>query len=946
MKIRGFKILFVLSISALLSSPALAQTATTGSLSGTISDQKGESLPGCMLTITSPALMGTKTFVSTEEGRFRFPTLPAGTYVLVAEMPGFKKVTTEGIIVSIGKTSTIAVTMEQSVLKEEVKVTAISPAVDIKSNKKSVSYTANLLENIPIGRSMEAVVQSAPGEVGPASHGATNTSNRYYLDGVDMTNPGTGGAMTELSFDLYDEVELQTGAHPAEVGNVPGAYINIVTKSGGNTFHGALNGYYFNENFVDRNFTREQLDSFKVSSPSMDKHRNDFSLTVGGPIIKDKFWFFVSGRYLDSASAVAGFPVEYTHNEGYGFGKLSFQASKNLKLVGYFNWVRQRTPYTGASSLRTPQACADFIDESVVANGQINWILSQNAYVDIRAMYVDRPLRRATRPDATWPNNDQSGLVSGSYRWDDIYGQGRYMVMASSTIFLDNFLAGYHELKIGGDFEKAYSTMDVWMKTPQITTFSASGTPYLFGNFQGQFMAWGYSDQKGPHSPNEKKYPEFKYAFYVQDNWTIMDRLTLNLGLRYWHASGTNPAQSYVEASYWTWLNPDFFSRLDLPSAGTLIAFKGFSPRLGFSFDVFGNKKTMFKASFSRDYDYMNNTWHAGYRAINYIQYRWTDVNRDGWPNPGDTFAELVRFGRDKVVGDWYDPNLKSPWWNEYIIGIDHELLANFRLGVSYIYKHNADVYYGIEKNNKLNWATPYTVADPGYDGVLNTADDKSLTILDRTNPFEGTYYTNPSDAYRKYQALEIVFEKRMSNRWQLLGSIVYSKTYGTIGGDDSDPTGSAFTTPNYMINRDGRTAFDRPLVIKMQATYQLPYGFNLSGAFLASSGNPFARVLQVYAPKYGALVSVLAEPAGSRRDPSFNNLDLRLEKGFSLGGFRRLGLWIDVFNALNTASISIRSSLQGNITATGAFTKNATWLTVGSVSSPRSVRLGAKFTF
>ena len=212
-----FLIVLVLFISVSLSSPVLAQRQT-GSLNGTILET-GQALPGVALTLTSPSLMGTKTFSSTEDGKFRFPTLPSGTYALTAEMPGFKKLTLEGIIISVGKTTTVSVTMEQSTIEEEITVTSDAPVVDIKSTTKSVNYTKALLDNIPLGRSMAAVVESAPGNVGPSSHGGTRASSRYNLDGVDMTKPGsTGGALSELSFDLYEEVELQTGAHPADVG--------------------------------------------------------------------------------------------------------------------------------------------------------------------------------------------------------------------------------------------------------------------------------------------------------------------------------------------------------------------------------------------------------------------------------------------------------------------------------------------------------------------------------------------------------------------------------------------------------------------------------------------------------------------------------------------------------------------------------------------------------
>ena len=241
----SLKALLILFISMSIISTAVAQTQT-GILAGKVLDQDGVPLPGVVVTISSPNLLGTQSFVTTGSGSFRFPAATPGTYAMVTELAGFKKLTLTGIVIGVGKTTTIPVTLELSAIEEEITVTARAPAIDTKSAKEAVSYTRELLDNIPIQRDLYDVMNSAPGVISEgrvyrrtvSSHGSSVAQNLYSVDGCDFTCPMVNYALTNISVDLYEEVEMVIGAHPADVGSFGGAYINIVTKSGGNDFHG------------------------------------------------------------------------------------------------------------------------------------------------------------------------------------------------------------------------------------------------------------------------------------------------------------------------------------------------------------------------------------------------------------------------------------------------------------------------------------------------------------------------------------------------------------------------------------------------------------------------------------------------------------------------------------------------------------------------------------
>ena len=314
---KTFKVLLVLFLSIGLASTALAQRQT-GSLNGVVKDTEGAALPGVTVTVSSEKMMGDVSFVTTESGSFRFPSLPSGTYNVKMELPGFRTIIQTGIVVRVGKTTTVSVEMEMSAIEEEVTVIGVSPTVDVSATKVSVSYTADLIQNIPMGRDLYDLIASAPGVVSEnvtyrrtaSTHGSSVRGNQYSFDGFMMNDPVVSYLASNINFDAFDEVEMELTAHPAEVGQTDGAYINVVTKSGGNRVSGMVQGYFTHESIVDTNFTPHQIESFRSISPITPAGEvavapysvlsdYDFSAQIGGPLIKDKLWFFGAFRYFD-----------------------------------------------------------------------------------------------------------------------------------------------------------------------------------------------------------------------------------------------------------------------------------------------------------------------------------------------------------------------------------------------------------------------------------------------------------------------------------------------------------------------------------------------------------------------------------------------------------------------------------------------------------------------
>ena len=972
MKTKLLKSFFVFFLTAVLVLPTFSQRQT-GNLEGKVVDSENSPLPGVALTLSSPALLGTRSFVTGGDGSFRFVALLPGIYTVKCVLSGFKTLTREGLIVNVGKTTTVRFAMEPSPIEEEIIVTTSAPVVDVKSSKANITYTKDLFENIPMSRSLFAIIGSMPGAVVDASmpgsigewaashsfHGSPISHNALAVDGLNTTEGTTGRPLFQPDLSIVEEIEMEIGGHPAEVGGITGAYVNIVSKSGGNEFHGEGTVYYFSEGLVDENFSQQQLDTIGLGSPSFNKNELNLSSSLGGPIFKDKLWFFIAGNFQKSAAAVAGFPLDSTTKIMYGMGKLTFQLNKNIKLMGYYNLAKTWVERRGARYNKTPEATHRMTDRIPNVNVQLNWVLSNNSYLDARVLLFDQKNYYLFYPEAVNENYDRgTGMYSGGYQYEQYSWRIRKSALASYTLFADDFIGGDHEIKTGAEVQQNIQHTAFWNPIP-LRSYTSNGSPYYYGDNRGQFIAFAMAGTEEDADAARTDQRATSYFFYIQDSWRIKERLTLNLGLRYEYTTASLPAQYVPEVTYWLWLDPVYFSQKDYAEAKNYVTFKGLQPRLGLAYDIFGNGKTIFKAAYSR---YIDPLLIRAFKQVNpngwgRRTYNWTDNNLNGIfdPAPIDSYTLLSTQGRMDPTGfdiyNYVDKNQKTPKWDEYIVGIDHELLSNFRVGVSYIYKSQKDIWDIIEKDNELNWGTQFTVNDPGYDGIFGTSDDQELTLYDRTRPQGVDFLANVPQAYRKYRGVEFVFEKRMSNKWQLLGSIVYSKSWGTMGTTGGASIGSSktFMTPNDMINRDGRLDMDVPLVISFQGTYQIPYGINLSAYFVHSSGSPYARAVNVYCPGYGGYYTIRAETVGTRRRPSANYLSLRLEKEFAFRNLGRLGFFLDVYNALNNAYIYTSDDdllIHGYIEKDGSFKEHPNWQRIINVSSPRYIKLGVRFTF
>lgn len=1009
-----YRALMVLFLAIGLSTHLSAQGTLTGQVYGKVTDSGGKPMQGCTVYLEGPNLPGQMTLITPETGIYRFSAVPPGDgYQLIFELPGFKTVIREDLTVNIGKTTAIFINLESGSTGEEIRIGGESPTVDSKSSITSVSYSKSFISHIPLSRDLYDVLTSVPGSVPEGrndlrtSHisGGTVRGNQYSLDGIVINDPEDMHPSTAVTIDAYEEVEMGLFAFPAEVGLADGGYINILTKSGGNEFHGQGSFEFFNKGLVENLLEEEELEALGLDAPGGWKDWQDFSLSLGGPLYPDIAWFFISGRYFKwnqdfnhlsfDANLLSG-QSQYTletvpHKEAAIFGKLTIQATPEIRFHATYNLSMIGEEYATNSFSVSDDITATSKRDGEMGHtlaGQLYWILSPNLFFDIRLGYLYRFIPLPYSNDAL---PFEPRLYDGyfdAYRnnppLQQNHTRSRLNPSVTLTHFRDDFLGAAHEMKIGIEYEATDSAWDFWRENSYMIHSFNGGPSAATSTESNRYRIYSFtvgSQEKSSIQKNQMR----RIGAFVQDSITIAERLTLNLGLRFDTSSGSFPRQRHGKSvdNYFLQapLGESAFSAYSLPSY-KVMNWTHFSPRVGFAYNLSNQRKSLIKGSWSRYNEYLM----LGYMSrINPLSpqtgwWYWYDENENRIlelsldrfsiaqyvpPNPGD-------FELEKEV----DTDATAPFTDEYTLGFERELGRNFSISVLGIFKHKKDIFdtvndFGLGKEEAWKgysqdsdlWKR-FDYIDPGEDGEWNTADDTNGSVFgEKTDApdFHG-YSMNIDGGFRKYAALQLILHKRMSNSWQLLASLVWSKTWGNIGGgtDSTGGASAAFDSPNSQTFSVGRLDYDRPLILKIQSTVLLPFDFILSGTFSHSSGSPWQRTVTVFLPEddadfkfAGEAYTVAAEKNGARRTPALTTLDFRLEKKFRLSEGLFFGGYIDILNALGSSGYSISTNPGGyidynNLDAQGrpGFKRYNSYADTGDAYGRRIFKVSLRFMF
>jgi outer membrane receptor protein involved in Fe transport len=823
------------------------------------------------------------------------------------ELAGFKTLVNDNIRVNLSAATNLNVTLASGVT-EEVTVIAERPVVDTKEVSLTTNLTQEFVQNTPITRQALDFIEMAPGYHTETAHGSSEQENSLNLDGMESSDPWSGGLSSNFSIDIVDEIAVQMGGLKAEHRTSRGAVVNIVTKSGGNEFNGNV-GFHLSHKSLQSNNAKNT--PFEGQEVGID-HEYSGSATLGGPIIRDKFWFFGAFEYIDSSDFEEGFPhdqpsdLSLDDDDLFAFGKLTWQVAPRDTLTLSLNYTKNIEPYDNASDTRNVDSTRSDDDTAFIGSLNYRKTFGDNILWNVQAGYLAQTQEQISHGRSPAYQDRNTGFYTRGYGRDRGDNEYRYNALTDVTFLVDDWF-GNHEIKAGisanfvrtNRYDKYLEGEHTYPGMPgNVYRIRTRGDDPYDIRFRIDF---------------ERQVDYNFYGAYLQDTWNPTPRLVLNLGVRIDHQNGyLPPAGAGREKLVLTGPPADFYYDPEFKETIEVIKGTNISPRLGFVYDVTGDGKTVIKASYARMFARGLATFVDEINPNDVIEYRYrlnSDYSLDtdrGW------FS--VRAGVDRRVDD----NLKTPYMDEFTVGVERELVRDLSLGFRYIKKWDRNMMDDVAENmldydrlmstGELVWTNFEQVQ--GTDPVTGEPIMFWSQIDDDVIP--ALVLANPPGLERNYDGFEFTLNKRMSNTWMARFSYVYGKSSGnyplTGARIPIDVSGDLYNDPNPHTNMSGRDESERRHQIRFNASWRGPYGIMASTFIKWWSGQRYNRF--VNSDDVGVDLEqgdwdVLAEPRGSYALPNQLLVDLRLEKAFNIGEVGRIRFSADFFNLLNANTVT-----------------------------------------
>jgi hypothetical protein len=851
------------SVLAVLSclAPVIVRAADTGSISGVVFDQGGQLVEGATVRLTGDPLPGERVATTDANGAYRFPLLLPGAYVL--------EITKQGV-----GTSKRAVTVQVDVdaqtdvvlglnLNETIEVSAGAPVVDLKTTEVNFNYDAQQIKELPLQRSYTGLLQLIPGVAennnannpsttvppGMVSGGASRQDNTYMLDGVNITNPGFGYLSTEVNeFDIA-EFNVKRGAISAEFGRSSGFVTNAVTRSGTNEFRGGVRFEAIPRSLISDAETPLALENTSRYVPAY---------ALGGPVLKNKLFFYTSGQFIratvaDRVNNVGAIPDSKTSTNEF-FGKVTAAPVQSQFFnVGYR--VRpNEVSYAGIGVNDAPETATDNEGTNRVATANWNWFFRQRNFLEARYLRLDEENDAVARTDLGYrPTFDVNNLRQMGYFVDPITNY-RY---GGSTMLLNrvNYVRDEFRVNTGTFFNLGRTSHDVragfmFEATQEDLTRVANGWGQITLVEAGRRWQGQYYPTQNPQLSKSRT-----YSLFVQDSAQFGSRLVVNAGVL---------------------VNRDDFGQAIGDATNTFLKFDygdQVQPRLGVNYQISKARADKVYANYGRYYGSDQKSAARAHAPLRLVQ---------NTPFFDATTGALISDTTSpNTTGRVLLPGIQPTYTDEWLVGYATPLGGNWGVDLFYIDRTARDF---IEDQPSVLPASTFVVG-------------------------------NLANARRDYESFTVELTRRMANRWSATASYAWSELKGNFDLDYS--AGAVFNSssilqdgPGVFVEDDyryGPLSEDRPHVLKLFGTYMVTDGLSLGGYVRVQSGVPWERRVQDW---YGGY-RLLLEPLGTNRTDTWTNVDFLVAYNFRFGSrvvTRLEARVLNLFNSQTALSVDNRA--------------------------------------
>lgn len=1000
-------ILIIGLVLALVAGGSAFAQGSSGTIQVVATAQDGSRLPGVTVTATAPDVLGTRTAITNAEGVATLPGLqPSTDYTVTSVLEGFNGARNENVLVRAGQTTTLNVSLTLGAVEEELIVTAESPIVDVTSAVTGQDITLELTESLPTGRSYQSYLQLVPGVLppdptnrseNPAARSGLNyrdiggelgvsRDNYYYIEGINVTDPVQGTFGANLNTEIIQEQSVLTGGIPAEFIGAPGLVSNVVTKSGGNDYAGSLNYYFQNDSLVEDN---ENLPDASFST-------YDTAFTIGGPIVRDKAWFFGSYRLLNREEDVisrdtGNFLRTVTEESDQAFGKVSWAPTDSIKLTGTF----LSDPEDRDGSFETDRSNSqDFTREAGGDRFIVNYsqvfgsffvdaaVGKHNGEVSTFAAVQD------PRNDVLFQEGDDRTLADeqlGGFGNNQIDERDNEFIKVSSEWFFGTSW-GDHTLKAGYDYQEHINFRDRII--PGSATYESLAARYIGAGISAGDVSTGSWTSLAFDPFNVSDFGGFitgvnssaqRDAIYAAldangDGTLTPDEVAANL--RYTSTSGNPDGLVNYDRTFQSSLGPQetmsegntFYVQDTLQTdrftvnlgvraekyehfattGENIFTFDWeYAPRASFVFDVLGDGRQKISAYYGRYYDPVRNnlTNFAGTLTGSILEEQVYVAPIESW------VTYRVR-GGPQVQDAFFAPTTKTPYTDDYQIGYQIDLGRSMSFEANLIRRETRDII----EDYDLSLYAFATDGSTQYPGPIDHPDSLFLGFDYfgyTSNPGSNFVIATLAGGERDRDEIELIFRKRYSNNWQALVSYNYADGEGNTNSDsNADFQGDVLFLDPRAPNQLGRQPGLIEHLVKAAASYRFNNGIQLGGTYRWNSGTVASRTF--FASRRNLPIRVDADETfefagidtrwlapnavGSIENPSWDQLDLRVQYNRNFGRFEG-EFFLDVFNVFDDQGAIRNEDLVAG-TGTTDFGDSIAWV------PPRRYYLGARVSF